>query len=309
MSGMVFANEMPRPAQIAGLATSLTCPSGTRLWALADFALLGIDAVASLKEEGATNALSGSPLEAFGEHAPHLIEPPSGDPSRIEACVHRLVRQVREAPAISWLRTEAALTGLRSLAHYLSRVRVEGNPRPVHCRFADTRVLPHVLEALSPAQRRRVAETVQQWHWFDRTGAPASLTLDVGSQQTPDPEPYLHFDIAQFRQVRNGSEADAIFKLLLEQTPSLVPASRRGYFHVDVSAVLETAGRYGVEALEDRLQFVVLSLSCGRDFHRLACLEETWSAVREGGARLSTRMASWDEAMWEQLEHCGRSVA
>ncbi|MGY0611833.1 DUF4123 domain-containing protein [Luteimonas sp. A501] len=306
---MSFANKMPSAPQIAGMAASLCCTSSIRLWALADFALLTPDAVAALRQDGAANALSGSALAAFGEHAPHLIELPSADPSHIGERVAKLVRRSGDASAISVLQTDAGLSELRSLAAYLSRVRIEGNPRPVHCRFADTRVLPHVLEVLSTTQRRRVGAVVQQWHWFNRLGVPESVSFDTGNSQSPDPESFLHFDISQFRAVRRKAEADAIFKLLLEQTPSLVPASDRGHFYQDLTGVLDTADGYGVEQLDDRLQFVVLSLSCGRDFHRLACLDETWNAIKDGNARLATRMTDWDDAMWQQLEHRSGAAA
>ena len=308
MNRMMFANQAPTSPQIADMVLALSNQADMRTWALVDMALLDSAAIDSMARDRGNNALAASPLAAFGEHAPHYFEMQAeGDELTRE--VTTFVRRTGGAPAISWIQTAATLAELQQLAGYLSQVRIEGRRAPMHCRFADTRVLPHLLESLSPAQQRRVANVVAQWHWFGRRGAPVRWLIDSTNEISPDPDASLRLDIGQFRHMRRRSEADAIFKLLVEQTPILVPVEERGKFHAELSTILDTADGYAVTELEDRLQFVVLALSCGSDFHRLSCLDDTWRALKGAQARLSTRMATWDDAMWQQLEQRSGAAA
>ena len=308
MNRMMFANQAPTSPQIADMVLALSNQANKRTWALVDMALLDSAAIDSMARRRGFNALAASPLAGLGEHAPHYVEVQT-EGVELAREVTTLIRRTGDAPAISWIQTTATLAELQQLAGYLSQVRIEDRRAPMHCRFADTRVLPHLLESLSPAQQRRVANVVAQWHWFDRRGSPVRWLVDPINQTSPDPDANLRLDIGQFRHMRRRSEADAIFKLLVEQTPTLVPEGERGRFHAELSTTLDTANGYAVTELEDRLQFVVLALSCGSDFHRLSYLDDTWRALKGGQARLSTRMATWDDAIWQQLEQRSGAAA
>lgn len=110
--------------------------------------------------------------------------------------------------------------------------------------------------------------------------------------------------ISQFREIRAGAEADGIFTLLWEQTPSLVPQEmQRGDFHLRLVRILQTASGFNVGDLKSRLQFAVLSLSCGEDFHTLSSLQPTWEGVRAGDYVLVDKMQLWGNGVWAELEH------
>jgi len=106
----------------------------------------------------------------------------------------------------------------------------------------------------------------------------------------------------------DASEANSIFMLLLQSTPELVAEHQRGAFHAKLSSYLGTATTMRVAQLPDRLQFVVLSLTCGANFYQHPDLDSTWIAVREQGASLAELMKSWSDELWATIERKQESL-
>lgn len=101
---------------------------------------------------------------------------------------------------------------------------------------------------------------------------------------------------------------NALYLALLDKTPELVPSDAGGAIHERLSRALRGADARGVSGPVDRLQFLVLALACGENFHRRPELADTWKAIREDGKTLQALMASWTQAQWEAVEGCeGRS--
>jgi len=172
----------------------------------------------------------------------------------------------------------------------------------LHCRIADTRVLRTLLASLKSPQALRVGQAIETWQWFNRYASIESRALPLEPVAHADPEPHLKIDASQFATLLDASEADSLFLQLLDMAPELVPKAARAEFHDRLRAVLATASTLNVIGTTDRLQFVVLSLTCGNTFHRHDDLAETWRAVREEQASLSELMQSWNEALWASLE-------
>jgi len=306
MNKLVFANDAPSAAQIEPLLQWLTGSPAIQTWALVDVALLEGSQFAEFikRREGRSyNTLAASTLSAFGEHAPQLLELP-GEAAALSRQVQRIFRLVGSATAVSWLRSEAPVASLQNLFGYLAKVQVEERSSPIHCRFADTRVLPELLHVLTPAQQARVASQVQGWGWMQREGRFVAWS-DNGAHGDGvefDACGWLRLSAAQFRAMQQAAEADGMFLMLCDKTPELVPTAGPGAFHGRLRRSLETASALQVKAAKDRLEFVVLSLSCGEDFHRLPALQPTWQAIAERQESLFKLMQSWDDALWAQLE-------
>jgi hypothetical protein len=99
-----------------------------------------------------------------------------------------------------------------------------------------------------------------------------------------------------------------MFALLVDKTSELVPATGRGAFRLQLQRVLDTATRFAVTQPPDRLQFVVLSLATGEDFHKHPGLQTTWRNIRESGASLQQEMTGWSDDLWAEIDH-GRRPA
>lgn len=244
------------------------------------------------------NAYAGSPLDAFGPHAPRLIPCAHIEPDAIAYLLKNLAPPV--AISVIELHEDADPSALPSVLAYLATVRIEAQKKPVHCRVADTRVLAALLQILEAEQLLPLEGTVHRWRWFGRVQGEQiwRSSRSVKSDVVPST---LNLRINQFREMQRACEADVMFTVLQDRVPELVPQDRLGVFHENLRAHLAVADHYGVHAIEDRIQFLVLSLSCGTEFHRNPRLLPTWEAVRKGTG-LAECMQSWDDLIWLSLE-------
>lgn len=307
MNEPAFANTPPDDRQLKRLSAALAVEhdEGARLWALIDVALIGTERFATFCRRhrlAAQNAFAKSSLVSFGEHAPHFLRCPD-DPARWPDAIARLYRLAGDATALSWLHSERGLATLQTMAAYLGKVRVQDRKAPVHCRFADTRVLPSLLRVLRPDQSAPLRGALQTWHWLGREGelqrwSPGSDALTT-RQET---EAMLALSIDQFRVMQAEAEPDTVFSFLLDKTPELVPGENRGNFHGCLRRYLQLANTLALRSPQDRQQFMVLSLSSGEGFHEISALQPTWKAIAEGHLTLCAAMRSWNAEIWDALE-------
>lgn len=304
MNNPTFANQGPSPSQVEQAMHWLAETGPGTPWVLADFALLdpdGVIALASRHDIQPVNALAGTPLSAFGKHSPHLL-PLEVDEQATKAFLKALLRLAGDATAISFLRSVGDRAALQRVCAYLAQPRVEDRKAPVHCRFSDTRVLPELLGILTSAQSLRVGTVVESWNWFGRDGNLRRWGQQVGGDGERDAAEPLTLTVDQFRRMRRAAESDAMFAMLCKKAPEVVPAAHRGALHGRLQRFLRTADAFGVGDARDRLQFVVLSLTCGEEFHSAPELRSTWQAIADHGAALYQLMQSWDDALWAKLD-------
>lgn len=124
--------------------------------------------------------------------------------------------------------------------------------------------------------------SIQRWHG-GALSAPAGIEADAQDQ--------LQLSDAQFQRRMALGEPDIMFTLLMDKTSELEPGSGRGAFRARLQRILATASQLTVAQTPDRLQFVVLSLACGENFHTHPGLQATWRNIRERGARLEQAWA------------------
>ena len=281
------------------------------IWLLVDAALLPSGAAARLSARlqlPLKNALEGSSLASFGEHAPQLLALPQEKQRRREV-LERFVQLDSSAPAFSVIESSADASALTALCGELALATIDGDLR-VHCRFADSRVLPNLLACLLPEQTQRIARVVQRWHWLDHMAASHSWqpnhsggasNANAASVAAQSGETGLVLNNAQFSAMLSALEPDTLFQLLLENTSELVPKAGRGAFRNQLQRILQRADTFKLVTPNDRLQFSILSLSCGEDFHVHAVLKPTWQAVAAGGT-LEAEMKSWTDAIWDAIQ-------
>lgn len=307
MNEPAFANTPPEDRQLARLSEALAAENGEarELWALIDVALVGterFDTFCRRHRLQAHNAFAHSPLAPFGDHAPHFLRF-SDAPAAWPDAIARLYGLVGDATALSWLRSGPDLAALQATAAYLGKVRIQDRKAPVHCRFADTRVLPGLLRVLRPDQGKPLRDALHTWHWLDREGELRRWDADNDDPRMQhDAEATLTLSIGQFRAMQAEAEPDTVFALLLDKTPELVPGEDRGRFHARLRRCLQLADVIPLRTPQDRQQFVVLSLSSGEGFHEIPALHSTWNAVAEGRTSLCEAMRSWGADIWDALE-------
>lgn len=304
---MEFAYDPPAAEQSEEIMAWLLrspVPSGSTCWALLDAALVDAGDLERLKKRWngrVHRALDGSSLTAFGKSGPHLFEISPGEPT-VAADIAALMCRTGSVPALSWLRAHVSVAELQRLCAYLAKIRIEQRKSPLHCRFSDTRVLPELLNVLSAVQTQRVSSCISQWAWSGRLGQLEEWRGGKADGPLDDAQS-LGLSIDQFRSMQDAAEPDGMFMLLMQKAPELVPDVRRGGFHGRLAAALDLASRLQVDGVKDRLQFLVLYLSNGEDFHRAPELESTWAALRQAPApSLTELMKQWPDSTWEALE-------
>ncbi|WP_341890729.1 DUF4123 domain-containing protein [Variovorax sp. YR752] len=302
---MEFATDPIEPIHLAHAVQAMADaqPSSIGLWLLIDAALLDPARLASVLRRNGwphVNALANTPLEAYGAQGPQLLELPRDDDEVRAEGLRRLAMIDPAAPAFSWLASRHSVADLQACFGYLAQARHDG--LKLHCRMGDVRVLPTLLATLTEPQTRRVAQTIAQWQWFDRSGTTVGNWLAAaGEEGAADAGDHLELDASQFAALLDASEADGIFAQLLETVSQLVPQTGRAVFHQRLQCALEAATRLHVAGNPDRLQFVVLSLTCGDNFYQHPDLSDTWKAVAQGTS-LSSLMKGWSDELWKALE-------
>jgi len=275
-------------------------------WLLVDAALVDGARLSSLSKTAGfawVNSLERSSLAVFGDRAPRLLT--VRDAGHAPELLQSLTLPDRTAPAFSFFTSAAPTSELQDLFGYLALPEVEGGLE-LHCRFADTRVLPSLLRTLSPAQARRVGSLIDEWRWFGRTNNierwGASTNAMARDADSPESMPRIGLSNQQFASILDAGEADLVFSSLVDKTPEVVPKKHRGQFHSVLQTHLDAATRRFVVQPPDRLQFVVLCLTCGEQFDRHPDLEPTWKSVRESKASLVALMKTWSDQLWHELE-------
>lgn len=304
---LIFAYDAPTDSAATDLFTWMQTEPTMPHWALVDVALMGTDrfkSVAHRQQWSPINALANTPLASFGEVAPHLIAI-SEEPHLRELQTEQLLQLTAGTPALSWLRSTYPERALQMLFGYLAKAHIQDRPKPVHIRFSDTRILPELLQTLSPAQQRRVVDIAGDWCWFDRCGQWQAWFVEHESIRAAeiDSETYLHLSNGQFNQLLNAAEGDEVFHTLAHQCADLVPTQQRGRFHQSITKFLMTADRLHLSKASDRALFVFLSLRYGDGFHRCEVLKSTWQAVRTRRSGLQQMVDTWDEPTLSTLNN------
>jgi hypothetical protein len=273
--------------------------------ALIDMALLDPQQRAEIlqnRQLSPVNAYATTSLAAYGEYAPHLLTL-SNDPQQRAAEAAQLIQLMGIAPALSWIRSDGPVLALQQLFAYLGKVQVEGRPRPAHCRCADVRILPSLLDDFAPTQQLRIAEVIEAWSWIDRDGLWRSWECKPHSHPgiAPDSRPYLHLSAQQIARLSGRAEPDCIYVQLMEQRPHTVADMPRAQLHKRLQGCLRTATELHLVCAKDRYEFVRLCLDFGDNFYRSELLQPTWASIRDNGSELRTLMSDWPKDLWEIL--------
>ena len=306
---VAVARSIPPDSSIQILATDLA-RQDLPVWMLVDPALGDAPATTRLAQKlgwPRYEAFATSPLNTFGVNGPALLQLPRLNPTALSDALRQWIKLDTVAVGLSWVVSTAAVIQLQDLFAYLALATVDGDT-PLHCRCADARVLPPLLRVLSPPQAARVGSLVASWQWLDAVGTGVTWSAAGTPREQPDSADHLQLNAQQYSMLMDASEPDIMFALLIDKTPEVVPEENRGTFRQKLARILNTATRYNVGQTPDRLQFVVLSLSCGESFHEHPGLRETWRAVSARGARLSKEMEGWSDDLWTSLEESNKAL-
>ncbi len=275
-------------------------------YALVDMALLTSEQrtqIMSYDQWRPTNAYAETLLAGYGKYAPHLIAL-SRDTERRCAEIDLLLQVVANAPALSWLRSNAPRRSLTQRFGYLGKAQIEGESAAFHFRVADTRNLGVLLEQLTNAQQARVSQAIEGWGWVDRNGLWQSWAQKPSAEDpaAADSEPYVHISSQRSQTIWDAVEADIHFARLAEEYSSLLGTSTHTQLHRRIEACLNVASSLHIFSDADRSRFVSLWLEYGDDFHLCEPLTPTWASLREDSDKLVELSAEWPDELWAALK-------
>jgi len=286
------------PADWHALATRWH-EAGQTPYAVLDGCMLAPVELASLVRAGLRfdPALAGSRFEAYGNQGPLIC---AVDFSNAHA-TRTLLRVTNGLPCLSLIGSTQSATTLRKTLIWLAEAHTEGAP-PLHCRFADTRMLPGLLRSLTLTQQVTLAGSIAAWGWIDRDGSLQTSTLPApeSAHEIQDAAPFT-LDAAQFAFMLTSAEPDMVFQMLVERLPELVPDSPPHLFYARLAQMISAAHGYGIEDLPDLFQYVVVGLSTQDRFDLHPALAPTWQQLKQGKARFGDLAEQWPDELWQLL--------
>lgn len=146
---------------------------------------------------------------------------------------------------------------------YLARTP-DGLEWPV--RWGDTRVLPHLMAALTPAEHAHVMAPLQAWLGVNRSGEVMRWDGPGLTDARSWPDQVWALDDVRFGQLVDACEADAVISRIDDQRPDLLKLNTPWECHHMVAQCLSLADHGGLLAAPDRQALSMIGMSLDAEF-------------------------------------------
>ncbi len=231
--------------------------------------------------------------------APHLLRMPDESEKQL-AWLNELASSCSGKPMLSLLCSAVPAQAL--IAHfrpYLLARTEDSLEWPV--RWADTRVLPILIDSLTPAERTHFMAPIHAWSCLDRSGE----ILEWSGDGLPNPAPpdfdCWPLDDARFSHLVAEAEADAIIGALHDTHPDLFDELESAMAHAIVKNSLPLANLYGLESAGSRQHFAMLALMLDEKFAEHPAMQAVLNKSRKGGD-YAVEIAALPAEFWQQTE-------
>jgi hypothetical protein len=215
----------------------------------------------------------GSRLDALKEHLPYIC--PLEAPPALQA-IEDLFAKARGCPMLSFIAAPVDAAVLAGGLQRLLIARTEDDTRwPL--RFADTRVLPILLDELNAPQGdgARLLAEVAAWWWPGRDGTLGGRSFAFrtpGVASSDEDASELAVDEAQFARMMNAAQPDAIIAQLHQACPDILNGRLPHENHAHVRAALDLLPPRGFDGAGLQLRWAAIGLGFGQDPRRVAVL-------------------------------------
>jgi hypothetical protein len=223
----------------------------------------------------------GMRLEGLKEAAPHLFRL-RDDPKKRLDWLQQLFAVCTGKPMLSILFSAIPSNNLRGhIQPYLLARTEDSMEWPV--RWADTRVLPGLIAALTPEERQHLLSPLFVWMMIDRQGELIEWRGD--GNPAPDPADFdcWPLDEGRFSQLLVEAEADAVLSQIDERRADLLANGKHAEKHIRVSRQLALATRYKIDRVADRLHFALLGLMHSSSMFEDPLMRSALGKIEQGG--------------------------
>lgn len=188
--------------------------------------------------------------------SPFLIVLTAHDEAQLKMELDTLVRHRKERPMLSFIGTSASASSVNENFRLFANAMTDDDQEFL-LRFADTRVLPGLPDALRQAYWDGMTCLLSDWIVIGRDGMPQALPLNAkrapfkgGFQLSP----------AEFARLVSNSEPDAVLDAIAESNPEALPEGSRAAIYDKVVASCSFAEEHKVRAFPDLVALAYLAL-------------------------------------------------
>jgi hypothetical protein len=186
---------------------------------------------------------------------------------------------------------------------FLQARTADGLDWPV--RWGDTRVSPHLLNAMTDAERGAFLAPLHAWLTVDRSG---QLQQWCGAGQSAPvawQDSVWALDDERFGQLVDVCEADAVISRIDDQRPDLLKHHTPLACHRRVAQCLNLANRGGLQAAPDRHALSMIGLNLDEAFMQHPAFERLLNNTR-AGASFAQEIKALPDDFWDA---CARQDA
>jgi len=229
--------------------------------------------------------------------APHLLSVPDAAEKQL-TWFNELVENCAGKPMLSLIHSAIPAQALATHLRPYLRVRTADSLEwPV--RWADTRILPVLLETMTPAERTHLLSPLHAWITVDRQGE----IIQWQGKGNPHPESVAFdcwpLDDARFSHLVGEAEADAVIGALYETQSDLFDAQSPAANHACVKRHLALATQNGIAGAGARRHLAMLALSLNDDFSTHPAFQGLLKRIREG-ADYQAEVTALPADFWQQ---------
>lgn len=188
--------------------------------------------------------------------SPYLIVLTAHDEDRLQLELATLVRHRKERPMLSFIGTSASASSIIENFRLFANA-VTDDEQEFLLRFADTRVLAGLRNALRQTYWDGMTCLLSDWIVIGREGKPQTLPLN------PDRAPLkrgFQLSSSEFAMLVTNSEPDAVIDAIAESNPEALPEGSRAAIYDRVGAACSFAAKHKVRAFPDLVALAYLAL-------------------------------------------------
>lgn len=186
-------------------------------------------------------------LDSMLEVSPLLIPLITDKPALLADQLHGLAEHCSGRPMLSVVASSKIAEELTPNWQKCARVTTDDGQKLL-LRFADTRVLPILPEALTQASWAALTYEISHWWYVDRAGKLAHVP--IAAVETVPRFP-LTIGKREFRKLLERGEPDSVIDAISMQLPEILPTSNKAAFFERMKTVCEFAREREIDAFPD----------------------------------------------------------
>ena len=202
--------------------------------------------------KGGMNCYAFDAFEGLESAAPWLMQLTPDNAGKIQ--LKELLRHCRGRPMLSFVASHQSIETLKNgwaNQHWITTA----DGQRMLLRIADTRILPQLPQALTPAQWAALTFHLGAWLFINREGRLESCPL---APEDMNAGKDIQLSQAQLDLLTQAAEPDAVIDLLAEGMPEIIPSDlKKSQFYGLIAESCKLGQQYEVKAFPDTVSLSI----------------------------------------------------